>query len=91
MLNELKKREKYLESLEKYIKENPHLLPKHGGELIIPRRIADKGDRLTVKLISYGSYNALSPVEPMTADCAPPPDIPKVKMDSASPGTVSSE
>ncbi len=74
MINELIKRDKYLESLEKYIKENPHLLPKHGGELIIPKRIADKGDKLTIKLISYDSYNAALTV---TQDCFNPSSEPE--------------
>lgn len=74
MLNELKKRDKYLDSLEKYINETPDALPVHGGELIIPKRLLDCGEKMKIRLISYGSYNAALTV---THDCFNPDSCPE--------------
>lgn len=47
-----------LDRLERYIEEHPEALPEKKGDLIIPRRLVDKGTKMTVKIISYGKNNA---------------------------------
>lgn len=55
---QLDKADKCIDELENYIKENPDILPKRGGELIVPCRIADIGAKTTIRVISYGTRNA---------------------------------
>ena len=47
-----------LTKLEKYIQENPEVLPERKGDLVVPRRLVDKGTKMTVQIISYGKNNA---------------------------------
>lgn len=47
-----------IDKLESYLKKNPDALPKRGGELIVPLRLADLGETTTIRVISYGSRNA---------------------------------
>ncbi|MBQ3124816.1 MAG: hypothetical protein IJC09_05295 [Clostridia bacterium] len=55
---QLDKADECIDKLETYIKENPSVLPKRGGELIVPLRLADLGDTTTIRVISYGTRNA---------------------------------
>ncbi len=55
---QLDKRDKYLDKLEKYITENPEVLPEIKGEIIVPNRLVDKGEEMTVRVVSYGTINA---------------------------------
>ena len=54
----LDKKDANLEKLEQYIKENPGVLPEKKGDLIVPRRLINKGTKMPVKIISYGNNNA---------------------------------
>ena len=56
--SQLDKIDDCIDKLESYIQENPDVLPKHGGELIVPLRIADVGDKTTIRIICYGNKNA---------------------------------
>ena len=55
MLNEA---DENITRLEKYIQNNPKVLPEKKGDLIVPKRLIDKGTKMTVKIISYGENNA---------------------------------
>lgn len=74
MLNELKPRDAFLDNLKKYIASHPEVLPKHGGEILIPERLVDCGTAMTVSLVCYGSYNAALTV---THDCFNPNSDPE--------------
>lgn len=74
MLDGLILRDAYLHSLEKYIQENPGILPTHGGDIFLPERLIDCGSDMAIKLISYGSYNAALTV---THNCFHPDSDPE--------------
>ena len=44
--------------LEEFIEKNKDLLPKKYGDIILPYRLVDKGDKMMIKLVCYGSDNA---------------------------------
>lgn len=56
--NRLDKIDECINNLENYLRENPDALPKRGGELIVPHRLADIGDTTTIRVISYANRNA---------------------------------
>lgn len=73
-MNELKVRDQYLNDLQRCVLQNPELLPKRGGEIIIPERLIDCGTTMTIRLVCYGSYNAALTV---THDCFNPNSNPE--------------
>ncbi len=79
MLNELAMQDAYLTQLEEYIAENPGVLPSRGGEIIIPEKLVQCGTEMTIRLVSYGSYNAALTV---THNCfAPDSDPEQIPLD----------
>lgn len=56
--NRLDKIDECINNLENYLRENPDALPKRGGELIVPHRLADIGETITIRVISYANRNA---------------------------------
>ncbi len=54
----LNRNDKNIENLKKYIAENPDALTRKQGDLLVPKRLVDKGTKMTVKLISYAGNNA---------------------------------
>lgn len=52
--------------LEKFIQDNPSVLPEKKGDLIIPKRLVNKGTRMTIRIVSYGKNNAAFLI---TKDC----------------------
>ena len=74
MLNELAKQDAHLIQLEKYIAAHPDVIPSHGGEILIPEKLVHCGDELTIRLVSYGSYNAALTV---THNCFAPESEPE--------------
>lgn len=55
---ELDKRDSWLDALERYISENPMALPQKKGELTVSPRIADVGDEVVVRAVSFCGRNA---------------------------------
>lgn len=55
---QLDKNDEYLNRLEEYIKENPCEIKKTKGELVLPLRIADKGETVILRAVCHGSKNA---------------------------------
>jgi len=64
----------YLDDLENYVKENPSVLPHIVGELIVPKRLVDVGTEMTIRIISYGSFEASLMI---THDCFAPDAFPE--------------
>ncbi len=73
--SQLDEKDKYLDELERFVKENPDILPKMKGEIIMPYRMVDKGEEMTVKLISYGSRNGALTVTHNCFDDASEPEV----------------
>lgn len=54
----LDKAEKAILRLEQYLKEHPGALPARKGDLILSERLVNRGDEVTIRIVSYGPPNA---------------------------------
>ncbi len=51
----LDNKDRILDELESYIKEHPEALPQKHGDIIIPKRIIDRGESLLIRLCCYNN------------------------------------
>lgn len=47
-----------LDKLENYLKEHSDILPTKSGDLIVSKRLVDKGEEITIDVVCYGAPNA---------------------------------
>ncbi len=71
---QLETADKNLDILEKYIAENPDVLPPKFGDIKVSERLVDVGAKIDVKLISYGANNCAFTV---TKNCFAPDAVPE--------------
>ena len=67
--HQLDKIDACLDDLEQYLQKKPDVLPKHSGELYVPLHIADIGETVTIRAVSFDGCNAALAV---TKNCYAP-------------------
>lgn len=71
--SQLDKRDKYLDALEEYIKQNPDAVPTAFGEIQVPKGIVEKGEKMTVKVVCETENASLT----ITHDCFNQSSVPE--------------